>query len=148
VLAVLTVAALLLLAGPTTASAKSSKPGTPTVYGSARLTFSPGSSTVPVVGGQDAVATITLPAPAGRGGVPFEIRKYSVTSPIGLPTFGCFSPCTPARNGLIVVVPEGRTTTTVAIRTFATTTLTQDSIGARSTGSIVYIASAGLWVTP
>jgi len=147
VLAVLTGAALLLVA-PTVASAKSAAPSTPTVYKSARLTFSPGSSTNPVVGGQDGVATITLPAPAGKGGVPFEIRKYSVTSPIDLPTFGCTSPCTPAKHGLVVVVPEGQTATTFAVKTFPTTTETQDSIGARSTGPIVYIASNSLWVKP
>ncbi len=144
-LAALTGAVLLLLAGPSAASAA---PSASTVLRVASLTFSPGSLSNPVVGGRDAIATITLTAPAGRGGAQVEIRKFSTTSPIDLPTYGCFSPCKPAKRGLIVVVPEGRTTTTVAIRTFPTTTLTQDQVGARIPGANLYLASSTLWVTP
>ena len=143
VLAALTGAVLFLLAGPSAASAADS-----TTLRVASLTFSPGSLTNPVVGGQAAIATITLTAPAVRGGTQVEIRKFSTTSPIDLPTFGCFSPCKPAKRGLIVVVPEGQTTTTVAIKTFSTATLTQDQVGARVPGANLYLASATLWVTP
>ncbi len=145
VLAALTGAVLFLLAGPSAASAASSDSTTLRV---ASLTFSPGSLSNPVVGGRDAIATITLTAPAPQGGIQVEIRKFSTTSPIDLPTYGCFSPCKPAKRGLIVVVPEGQTTTTVAIKTFPTTTLTQDQVGARIPGPNLYLASRTLWVTP